>query len=318
MYTGAGATTVGACLVRDLCSATTAMAYRIKSVSALTGLTTSTLRAWERRYGLLTPERSSGGYRLYTDDDVARLSRIKSLLDNGFKVSEAIALVEREAPPLTPSDASEESLEPIRAELLDAVLQMDRPRANRVADRLASLTFERRVDEILLPVVREVGTRWASGIANIAQEHFTSSFVSEKLAGMLAELGAGPATGREVVCAGLPGERHEIGLLAAAVHLALKGWRVTYVGADLPFEDLRESLARRPPALLCTAMVQHRNEAESIEAIRRLREAAPPETRIVIGGQGIPAELLASPNGIALFPTLDKFVNSPILNGQHS
>jgi MerR family transcriptional regulator, light-induced transcriptional regulator len=264
------------------------MGYRIKSVAALTGLTTSTLRAWERRYGLISPDRTHGGYRVYTDDDVARLTRIKSLLDNGFKVSEAIALVTREAPPLPRSDASAESLDDIRDELLQALLDVDRPRASRVADRLASLTFDRRIDEILLPVLRSVGEAWACGEANIAQEHFASAFVREKLSGMLDELQAGPADGEEAVCVGLPGERHEIGLLAAAVHLALRGWRVTFLGADLPFEDLREVVARKRPALLCAAMVQQNSEAERAEVAQRLRDLAPPETRIVIGGHGVP------------------------------
>jgi MerR family transcriptional regulator, light-induced transcriptional regulator len=297
------------------------MAYRIKSVAALTGLTTSTLRAWERRYNLLTPERSRGGYRLYTEDDVARLSRIKSLLDNGFKVSEAIALVEREAPVLSRADVPTASLDNIRGELLDALLRMDRPQAGRVFDRLASLTFERRLDEVLLPVVRDVGRRWAEGEANVAQEHFISSFVTEKLNGMLADLDAGPATGREAVFAGLPGEQHHIGLMAAAVHLALKGWRVTYVGPDLPLEDLHEALARRPPALLCTAMVRRYADGEREALIRQLRQAVPAQTAVIVGGSGvgISEELVrGETNGISLIPTLEDFVRSPLLNGHHA
>lgn len=262
------------------------MGYRIKSVAAMTGLTTSTLRAWERRYGLVAPERTRGGYRVYTEDDVARLTRIKSLLDNGFKVSEAIALVEREALPLPHSDASTESLQAIRSELLEALLEMDRPTASRVADRLAALTFERRIDEILFPVLREIGVRWVNGEANIAQEHFASAFVREKLIGMLEELDSGPAHGEEVFCFGVPGEMHEIGLLATAVHLALRGWRVTYLGIDLPFADLREAVRQRPPALLCTALVQYPPSVKLDEVATALRDLAPEDTDIVIGGPG--------------------------------
>jgi len=295
------------------------MAYRIKSVAALTGLTTSTLRAWERRYGLLAPERSRGGYRLYTDNDVARLTRIKSLLDNGFKVSEAIALVEREAPPLAPADSSSESLDRIRADMLEALLQMDRPRASLISQRLASLPFERRIDEILLPVLRDVGQCWLNGDANVAQEHFASAFVREKLTGMLSELDAGPTSGPEAVCVGLPHEHHEIGLLALGVHLALRGWRVTYLGADLPLEDLREALEMRPPRLLCTAMVQMCSGPQCEEMMRNLRAAVPADTVVVVGGSGIPASLddLRLPN-LHMIRDLGAVLQSPLLDSNHA
>ena len=263
------------------------MTYRIKSVAALTGLTTSTLRAWERRYGLLSPGRTAGGYRLYTEDDVARLARVKSLLDNGFKISEAIALIEREAPPLAPADASVESLETIREELQEALLSFDRPAASRVAERMAALTFERRVDEVLLPILRAVGDCWERGDASVAQEHFTSAFIREKLIGMLQELDSGSPTGPEAVCAGVPGEAHEMGLLAAAVHLAVRGWRVTYLGMELPFEDLEFVVRARRPALLCTSLILQREPAEYQQIARRLRALAPAETTVVIGGAGV-------------------------------
>jgi MerR family transcriptional regulator, light-induced transcriptional regulator len=294
------------------------MSYRIKSVAALTGLTTSTLRAWERRYGLLTPQRTRGGYRVYTDDDVARLSRIKSLLDNGFKVSEAIALVEREAPALSPADATAESIARFREELRDALLEMDRPAAGRIFSQLASLSFERRIDEVLLPVLREIGERWACGEATVAQEHFASAFIREKLAGMLGELDAGPESGREVVFAGLPGEQHEIGLLAAAVHFALRGWRTTYLGADLPFDDIGTVIRRREPALLCTAMIRHRSTDECSEIIRQLRALSPNGTRIVIGGGGIPDEAAGSVGeGIHLVPDLEEMLDMPLADPTH-
>jgi MerR family transcriptional regulator, light-induced transcriptional regulator len=295
------------------------MSYRIKSVAALTGLTTSTLRAWERRYGLVSPERSQGGYRLYSDEDVARLSRIKSLLDHGFKVSEAIALVEREAPTLSPSDATPESLADLRADLRHALLRMDRSGASVVVDRLASVTFERRIDEILLPVLREIGGLWEEGSACVAQEHFASAFVREKLAGMLAELDGGPEGAREAVFAGLPGELHEIGLLAVAIHFALRGWRVTFLGADLPFEEMGGVIASRAPTLFCTAMVNRRTAAECAAIFAQLRGLSPNGTRIVIGGGGIPTGLGCNPApGIHLAPELRSLLASPLADPQFS
>lgn len=263
------------------------MAYRIKSVAALIGLSTSTLRAWERRYGLLSPGRTASGYRVYTDEDVARLTRIKSLLENGFKISEAIALMKCEAPSLTPSNAPSESLEEIRSELLESLLALDRSGATRVTERMTALTFERRLDEVLLPVLRELGDCWVRGEASVAQEHFASAFIREKLIGMLHELDSGTAGGAEAVCAGIPGEAHEMGLIAAAIHLSLRGWRVIYLGMDLPYEELETVLAARRPALLCTSLMRSRSPEEYSEIAHRLDTIAPERTVVVMGGRDV-------------------------------
>jgi MerR family transcriptional regulator, light-induced transcriptional regulator len=264
------------------------MSYRIKSVAAITGLSASTLRAWERRYQLVQPSRSRGGYRVYSDDDVGRIMRIKSLVDNGFMVSEAIALTEREAPPLPPASVSEAALAGIRGELLDALIRMDRAAAGRICERLASLPYERRVEEVFLPVLNETGLLWECGAANVAQEHFVSAFMREKLMSILDQLDSGPPDGEEAVCAGIPGEQHEIGLLAAAVHLALHGYRVTYLGPDLPFEDLGAALAGRSPAIVCTSIISSCSAARCDEIASALRAVAPESAAVVLGGRGLP------------------------------
>jgi MerR family transcriptional regulator, light-induced transcriptional regulator len=264
------------------------MSYRIKTAATLTGVSTSTLRAWERRYNFVSPYRSTGGYRVYSDEDVARIARIKSLVDHGFKVSEAIALFEREVAPLPPTSVSADKLDALRQDLLQAFLRMDRASASRITDGLASLSFDRRVDELFLPVLAEIGDCWERGEANVAQEHFASAFVREKLMGILTELDSGPEYGREAICAGAPGELHETGLLAAAIHLALHGFRVTYLGPDLPLEDLGSSLFGRSPALVCTSLINRRTHEQCQAIARAFRRMVPPGTAVILGGRGIP------------------------------
>ncbi len=272
------------------------MSYRIKSVAALTGITTATLRAWERRYGIVSPQRTEGGYRVYSEQDVERLLRIKSMVDRGYKVGEAVALLDHdgtvEVPPLS---IPEDFVTEIRTSLFEALLALDRPRADRIAEQLGFLPFDRRVDEILMPILREVGGCWERGKISVAQEHFASVFVREKLIGMIEYLGSGPAAGREVVCAGAPDELHELGLLGIAIHLALAGWRVTYLGADVPLTDLEGVLQERTPVLVCTSIITPRHAGECLELARRLREIAPPETVVVLGGAGIPERVLGEP-----------------------
>jgi MerR family transcriptional regulator, light-induced transcriptional regulator len=293
------------------------MSYRIKTVAELTGISASTLRAWERRYRFVTPDRSSGGYRVYTDSDVARIARIKSLVDNGFKVSEAISLSERDAPPLPPASISADSLTVIREELLSALLRMDRTAATRITDGLAALSVERRVDEVFLPVLTEVGRLWQRGDANVAQEHFASAFARGKLMGILDQLDAGPAEGREAICAGTPGELHEIGLLAAAVHLALRGFRVTYLGPDLPFEELGAGLKNRNPALVCTSLIGDRTEDQCRAIARAFRRIVPQGTAVILGGRGIPhREIELRLPLVFLAPSFQDMLDLPLVRGR--
>ncbi|HEU0014969.1 MAG TPA: MerR family transcriptional regulator, partial [Longimicrobium sp.] len=261
------------------------MSYRIKRVAALTGINPATLRAWERRYGLVAPGRTRSGYRLYTDEDVAMLSRIKVLVDEGLTIGEAITRVRRGAEPL-PADAEGPSVGRSRARLLESLLAFDRRAALDAYEPVEALPAERRVAEVLLPVMREVGHRWEHGLTGVGEEHFASAFVREKLVGIMESLDTGAARGPEGVCAGPPGEMHEFGLMAAAIHLATRGWRVLYLGANVPLDELRRVLSARVPALLCTSVVMPVSEAGLCQLAQGLRAAAPRQTEIVIGGGG--------------------------------
>ena len=262
------------------------MSYRIKRVAKITGINPATLRAWERRYNLIAPGRTDSGYRLYSDDDVAMLSRIKQFTAEGLTIGEAIARVRRTLSPL-PADAQAPELSDVRGQLRDALLRFDRAGALSGYERLGHLSPERRAEDVLLPVMREIGELWQDGTAVIAQEHFASAFVREKRAGMIAELDSGVGPGPEAVCAGAPGELHEFGLMACALHLAAGGWKVLYLGADVPLEETARVVRERKPALVCTSLVARRGAGECGARAAALRRAAPRETAVVIGGAGV-------------------------------
>jgi methanogenic corrinoid protein MtbC1 len=189
--------------------------------------------------------------------------------------------------------------------VLDALLAFDRTGADRALLRLQSMSYEALIDEVYLPVLRETGDAWQRGEVTVAQEHFVSGFCREMLLNMFHTLGAGPDKGVAVTCAGPPGEQHEIGLLALSVRLALRGFRVTWLGTDLPFEDLCAFLARHPPSLLCLTVMRREAAAEVAAYARQVRACAHPATVIAVGGPGAEGLGPAGTDSLWFVPSMD-------------
>lgn len=265
------------------------MGYRVKTVSTMTGLPRATLLAWERRYGILEPDRSDAGYREYSDADVAVLKRLKALVDGGYAIGEAVDLVRSRPAPIAEPPAPEVPVDAI----LRALLDFDRTVADRLLPRLGQVPFHVAVDELFVPILHDLGDLWERGEVTIAQEHFVSGFCREHLLAMYHGLGGGPAGGVSVACATPPGERHELGLLVVALKLALAGHRVIWLGADLPIPDLCAYLATHQPRFVCLSFTRSTTREGLLAFAGALRAAAPPATDVVIGGPGV--EQLAGP-----------------------
>lgn len=254
------------------------MSYRVKTVCAMTGIPRPTLLAWERRYDILEPRRGPTGHRIYVEEDVALLRELKRRVDGGLSIGEAVRLV-REHAPIAEAAAPPRLVD----ELLRALLDLDRATADRLAASQPQ-PFRVRLDEVYLPLLAEVGERWARGEATVAQEHFVSGWVREQMSALLHGLGGGPVGGPTAICALAPGELHELALLAVAIHLALDGWRVAWLGADLPIDELCRLVTDEQPALVCLSVVAGHDPDRVLGWARRLREAAAPVTTVAVGG----------------------------------
>jgi DNA-binding transcriptional MerR regulator len=215
---------------------------RIGALSQAVNVPVASLRAWEARYGLLTPTRTQGGFRLYGPDDVARVLAMRTNLERGVPAAEAarLALAETkpEAAPIVPHGSRE---------LSSALDAFDEDAAQVVLDRLfGSLSVDAALREVVVPYLHELGERWRRGEVSVAQEHFASNVIRGRLLGLARGWGRG--SGPLALLACVEDEQHDIPLLAFGLLLRSYGWRIGYLGADTPMPSLVQAARELGPA----------------------------------------------------------------------
>ena len=270
-----------------------AAGLRIGELSRRVGVSDHVLRAWERRYGLLRPRRSSGGFRLYSAADERRVRRMHEHLSRGLAAAEAArqALADDEADwsdNSAPSYAGEGRLTGQLERLQTALDGYDESTAQAVLDGLLDeFTVETVLGEVLLPFLRELGERWSRGEASVAQEHFASGLLRARLVSLTRGWGLGGGPAALLACA--PGELHDLPLLMFGICLRRQGWRITYLGADTPLTEVAAAAQEVQPQLvvLATAVAP---AAEMEEGLPSLATHWP----VALAGRGADHELAAS------------------------
>jgi DNA-binding transcriptional MerR regulator len=260
---------------------------RIGELSRRVGANPALLRTWERRYGVLEPTRSSGGYRLYSPDDVRRAVDMQAHLARGVSPAEAAELAKTSGGNDVLFRLAATGASDLLARLRERLDGYDGAGAERVIDRcLLNLGLAAALQAVILPYLNELGQRWAAGEITVADEHFASNVVRRRIlrASEGWESGAGPIA--LLACA--PGEQHDIGLIAFGLSLhTYHGWRVKYLGADTPLPDLvRAARMIRPDFIGVSAVT----EARFFPDLRRWRELAR-EFAVGMGGAGASARL---------------------------
>ncbi len=257
--------------------------YTIKQAAARSGVGVSLLRAWERRYGVVAPIRTPGGYRLYDDDAIARLRSMRQLVDGGWSASQAAeavlaGLIEPPVPP-PGTVAAHADIEAF----LTAVASYDTIGIDSVLDAFFSRgSFEAVVDDLVLPAVAALGPAWASGRIDVAAEHLASATVQRRLAALF-DLGGAPGVGATVVVGLPPGCRHEIGTLAFAVALRRQGVNVLYLGPDVPIASWVHVVTERPIAAVVIGVALP-DDIDPADAVAVAIHEARPRVVIAVGG----------------------------------
>lgn len=275
--------------------------HPIQVVARRTGLTVDVLRAWEKRYSVVEPGRSEGGRRLYSDDDIERLRLLRRASRAGRRISQVSSLGTDELAALVREDEREEVEsgpekelgEATAAELylktcLAAVERLDAQELEDVLNRaLLTLNAQTFIDGLAAPLMRKIGDAWSHGDVRPAHEHVASA-VLQRVMGRLLE-GLHPVVGApNVVIGTLAGEGHEFGALFAAATAGALGWKVTYLGPNLPAEDIGTAVRETGADAVALSIVYTSEDTELLEdELRELRLALPPAVPVLVGGAGM-------------------------------
>lgn len=278
--------------------------HPIGVVAERTGLTQEVLRVWERRYSVVKPARDEAGQRVYTDADVERLRLLRRATQGGRSISSVAGLSTGELARLvreddaaraeevaasTPAADVEAWLRHVRA--LDAVTLEGMLR--RASARLGLAAF---LEEVAAPFLRRVGDEWHAGRLTPAHEHLATSVVQRVVLGMVSGLVPEEDAAVLVVCTPA-GDRHEMGVMLAAATAAAEGWRVVYLGADLPARDVVTAALTSDASAVAVSVV-YVESAEAVAAeLNRIRAGLPLSVPMLVGGPGSEAVLAAASTG---------------------
>ncbi|MDI4647804.1 MerR family transcriptional regulator [Cohnella hashimotonis] len=262
--------------------------YSMKRASELLGIPVVTIRAWENRYGIISPSRSSGGHRQLSDGDLARLSFLKEQIEkNGLKISEAVELLlqseaaprEQAAEPSAIGQMYDGLVDKLYAELM----QFNSAQADLTIDLAFALyDVEETLRRIIVPVLYRIGAEWEAGKIKVVQEHFASETIMRRLSALFRVFPVNPSL--PVVLAFCPeGERHHLGLLSFSLFLRKRGVNVLYAGPDTPLMELEGIIESQKISFVASSVTDPRYTGKLMAWIEETARNRP-ELRFLLGG----------------------------------
>jgi DNA-binding transcriptional MerR regulator len=262
--------------------------FRIGELSYRVGVSPDVLRAWEKRYGLLRPSRSEGGYRLYTEHDEWRVRLMQQKLWSGLSAAQAAQDVARMEHDSYRAQGAVETPFTLARQLGACLEAFDDDGAHELLDRLFGLHgLERTIRDALMPYLRELGERWARKEVTIAQEHFASRLIEGRLLALARGWNRGP--GRRAVLACPSGEQHTLPLVCFGLVLRSRGWRNVYLGADTPPSTMHMAADTVRADVVVLSAVSSDRFAAIVKDLRGLARRRP----LVLAGPGASPELSA-------------------------
>ncbi len=285
--------------------------YSIKELEYLSGIKAHTIRIWEQRYKIITPQRTSTNIRNYSDLDLRHILNVSFLNHNGYKISKIAILSKEEIIELVERISVGKADYPIQiSTLILAMAGLDEVRFNKALRLQIELEgFEKTALNILLPFLERVGILWQNGEINPAQEHFISGLIRQKLLSAIDNLPIPADPNRKKFLLYLPeGEWHEIGLLFAYFIIKKRNYRVIYLGQSLPLEDLENTIQIAAPDVLVSAITNNLSGEKLIEYSKKLTEIFP-KGEIILSGTQVLKIKKRFPHRISIMETIQELLD---------
>lgn len=291
--------------------------HPIRVVSIRTGLTSHVIRVWEKRYNAVRPYRTPTNRRLYSDDDIARLSLLQRAIDGGRSIGQVASLPTTELKALVnddhavtiPAHGPSVGLTSLESALDDARRQIQEMNAGGLRDSLTraavSLSRASLLEDLVAPLLEEIGNGWREGDLRIAHEHMASAVLRTFLGEMIAS--ANGTGGRLLLVTTPASTHHELGALMAAVAATLEGWRVCYLGPNLPAHEIAATAIRQRAHAVALSVIHISEPGCILDELRGLREMLPNMPLFVGGAAANRLESALGPQQVMIVDGLRQF-----------
>jgi DNA-binding transcriptional MerR regulator len=261
--------------------------YSIKELEKLSGIKAHTIRIWEKRYRIITPQRTATNIRCYTDDDLKKIMNVSLLNHNGIKISQ-IARMSQEGISDKIFEISESKSEAdiYVDQLVVAMVDMEEDQFEKIlAGLIRKIGFERSITEVVYPFLEKIGILWQTSTITPAHEHFISNLIRQRIIYAVATLPIPSRKSRKVVLFLPEGELHEIGLLFFHYLTRKNGFKTYYLGQSVPHEDLKSVYRVHQPDILITSLVSSPSTNKVEDYIQLLSRDFPRATILASGLQ---------------------------------
>ncbi|WP_058305863.1 MerR family transcriptional regulator [Gracilibacillus massiliensis] len=265
--------------------------YGIKKVSDITGISPITLRAWENRYDVIKPERTDGGTRIYTKENVDDLLWvINERTTNKVTVKEAMLRLKEKKEAISPNVESVDldRFQPEIDTIFDALKQYHTDLASdRIHHLLRKYDYELIFHHVFVPILRRVGEHWQNGTLHVAQEHFISHYLQRFMQQYFHQIKLQQEQPPRVIALCPPEELHHIGLLLFSIFLKRRGFAVLFIGENTPIESLIHVIEENEAKLVCFSVTMNEHAISLESTIKRIKQNVSTCPNIVIGGNGV-------------------------------
>lgn len=276
--------------------------YSIRELEQLSGIKAHTIRIWEKRHKLVSPNRTGTNIRFYSDDDLKKIINVSLLNQNGFKISKIVDLsLEELNQKVAEISSTQADTEIFIDQLILAMIDLEEEKFEGIVTQLSQrFGFERTVLEIIYPFLEKIGVLWQTGNINPAQEHFISHLIRQKIIAAIDQLPLPPKTNPRIVLFLPETELHEIGLLFFHYVVKKEGFRTYYLGQTVPYEDLKAICAIHKPRYIITQLTSVPPASEVQNFLNTICRDLP-ESVVLASGYAVKKASLTLPDNLRVF-----------------